>query len=151
MKKFKFRLDSVLDYREQVEKERQVALTKVHRLVVEHEQKLLEAYAVLERAREDLRAQERGGEIDVAQARQHRLHIGSLRKQVSEVLKRLRKLEVELASRREEAVQARKERKVLEMLKAKRRAEYVKEADRFEQAELDDIAQKQEVLKRTGT
>lgn len=151
MKKFAFRLESVLRYREQVEREKQVALTKVHQLVVDHEQRLLEAYAILEGAREQLRKRESSGEINVSDAKQQRVYIGSLRRRVSEVLKRLRKLELELDRRREETIHARKERKVLEMVKARRRAEYIKDAGRAEQAELDDIATKKEVLKRTGS
>ena len=57
MKKFKFRLESVLGYREQVEKQTQVALAQVQHLVVEHEQKLLQAYTNIEGAREELRAE----------------------------------------------------------------------------------------------
>ena len=134
MKRFTFRLESVLRYREQVEREKQIALTKVHQLVVDHEQRLLEAYAILEGAREQVCERESRGDINVSDAKQQRLHIGSLRRLVSEVLKRLRKLELQLDRRREEAIHARKERKVLEMVKARRRAEYVKEAGRVEQA-----------------
>jgi flagellar FliJ protein len=150
MKKFEFRLESVLGYREQVEKQRQVALAKIQHLVVEHEQKLLQAYSILEKAREDLRGEERvGGCVDVRTVRQQRVHIGTLKSRVSDLLKQLRKLERELAHQRDTVIQARKERKVLELLKDRRHVEYVKEADRVEQAELDDIAGKAEVLKRS--
>ena len=150
MKKFQFRLDRVLNYREQVEKEKQIALTKVHQLVVDHEKKLLQAYTVLEEARENLRQAGTCGELDVAELREHRLHIGSVRRRLSEVLKRLRKLEVDLEHRRGEAVKARKERRVLEMVKGRRHAEYVAEAERAEQAELDEIATKKEVIRRNS-
>lgn len=148
MKKFKFRLESVLNHRGRVEKEKRVALTKVHQLVVTHEQRLLGVYAIIEAAREDLRREESARDIDIPQARQHRLYIGSLSLRVMEVLKRLRKLEIEQATRREEAIQARKERKVLEMLKIRRRAEHVKALERAERIELDDIAARNEVVKR---
>ena len=123
MKKFRFRLERVLNYREQMEKEKQIALTKVHQLVVEHEGRLLEAYAILERARDELRRAESAGEIDIEEVRKQRVYIGSLKRRVSDVLKSLRKLEIELARRRDEAVQARKEKKTLEMLKTRKRAE----------------------------
>ena len=151
MKRFAFRLENVLRYREQVERERQIALAKVHQLVVDHEQKLLEAYAVLEEARGELRKHESNGEINVTEARQQRVYLGSLRRHVSEVLKRLRKLELELDRRREEAIGARKERKVLEMLRTRRHEEYLRETGRADRAELDDIATKKEVVRRAGS
>ncbi|HUV38164.1 MAG TPA: flagellar export protein FliJ [Planctomycetota bacterium] len=151
MKKFRFRLERVLNYREQVEKQKQIALTEVHRLVVDHQQKLLDAYAVLEHARDDLRRAEGVGEIDVQTVRDSRVYIGTLKRRIAEVLKRLRKLEIELEQKRDEAVQARKERKVLELVKTRRAAEHRKETGRVEQAELDDIATKNEVLKRTAS
>ena len=150
MKKFRFRLERVLSYREQLEKERQIALTRVHQLVVDHERKLMEAYSVVERAREELRQREADGEIDVEAVRAQRRYIATLKRRVSDVLKRLRKLEIELAQRRDDAVQARKECKVLEMLKQRRRGEHLDEVKRAEQAELDDIATKREVRKRNS-
>ena len=148
MKKFLFRLESVLGHRERVEKGKQIALTRVHQLVLDHEQRLLEAHVIVEAAREELRKHESGPEIDVAEARQHRLYIGSLRMRVAEMLKRLRKLEIELGQRRDEAVQARRERKVFETLKTRRHAEYLKEIERDERIELDDIAARKEVVRR---
>ena len=149
MKKFKFRLESVLGYREQVEKQTQVALAQVQHLVVEHEQKLLQAYTIIEGAREELRAEEQEGHIDIRSVRQQRIHIGGLKTRVSDMLKKLRKLERELSRRRETVIQARKERKVLELLKGRRHVEYLNEAHQADQAELDDIAGKAEVLKRS--
>ena len=151
MKKFVFNLEPVLNYREQVEKETQVALTKVQQLVSDHEGRLLEAYRILEGARGELRKQVGGGKIDMDEAKRQRLYIVSLKERVSEVLKRLRKLEVELTQRRDEAVQARKERKVLEMLRSRRHLAYMKEADRAEVAELDDLAGKKEAAKRMAS
>ena len=150
MKKFKFRLERVLDYREQVEKEKQAALGKVHQLVVQHEQTLLEAYEVLEGARDKLRQAESKGEIDIPRARENRVYIGSLRRRISEVLKGLRKLEIELARCREETIQATKERKVLEMLKARQQETHGREVRKAERVELDDIAMKNEIAKRAG-
>jgi len=150
MKKFQFRLESVLGYREQVEKQKQVALARIQNLVVEHQQKLLQAYSILEQARAQLRDEETArGTVDVHTVRQRRLHIGSLKSRVSDLLKRMRKLERELSKRREEVIQARKERKVLELLKERRRVEYVMDVERADQKELDDVAGKADALKRT--
>ena len=150
MKKFTFNLERVLSYREQVEKEKQVALTKVQQLVADHESRLLEAYSVLETARGELRSQLGGGLLDVQRAKEQRRYIAILKERVSAVLKRLRKLEILLNQRRDEAVQARKERKVLEMLKGRRRRAYMKELDRAEVVELDDLVGKKEAAKRMG-
>jgi len=151
MKKFRFRLERVLNYRAQVEKQKQIALSEVHQLVVDHEQKLIDAYRVLEGARDELRRDASAGDMDITKVKEQRVYIGLLKRRVSDVLKRLRRLEIELAQKREEAVQARKERKVLEMVKTRRRAEHVKEVSRAERVELDDIANKKEVLKRTAS
>jgi flagellar export protein FliJ len=151
MKRFGFRLDSVLDYRRQVEKQKQILLGEVRQRVAFQERALWEASTTLVEARENLRRQESVGEIDVARAQQHRWHIGSLVKRLSELTMRLRMLEIELSRRRDEAVRAQKERKVLEMLRARCHARYLRKAERTEQNELDDLAAKNQTIRRTGS
>jgi flagellar FliJ protein len=151
VKKFEFRLESVLRYRAQREKEKEISLAALRRLVLEDQRKLVEANVVLDAACEELRRQERSGEIDVAQARQGRLYLHSLRKKVSGILEGMRRLESDLIVCREETLRAMRERKIIEILKARRRAEHVRKIERAEQAELDDVVGRREAVKRSGT
>jgi len=151
MKKFIFRLDGVLKCREQVEKQKQILLGEVRGRLANQEKAVSLANTTVAEAREELRREESVGEIDVVQARQHRWHIGALRKRVSELTRCLRTLEIELSRRRDEAVRAQRDRKVLEMLRARRRALYLRKTERSEQNELDDVAAKNQAIRRTGS
>jgi flagellar FliJ protein len=147
MKKFKFRLESVLNYREQIEDQKRIAMAKVQRVIVDEERKLTEAHRALEEAREEIR-RSRTGEIDVAASRRQMTYVSGLKERVSDVLKGLRKLEQELNRKREELVQARKDHKVLEMLKRRRLVEYVKDAEHADQAQTDDLVNTAEATRR---
>ena len=150
MKKFRFRLESILKHREGVEKQKHISLSQVHELVLGEEQRLLEAQGLLDEARDELKTQENGGEIDLPRVRQQMAYTDSLRQRVSGLLGRVRELEARLARRREEAIGARRNRKVIESLKERRHGEYLREAGRDERIRLDDIANRKEAIRRQG-
>jgi len=148
MKRFRFRLASILKYRQGLEKQKRISLKQVHELVLGEERKLLEAQSLLDEALDELMTQENGGRIDLAQLRQQMAYTDSLRRRVCGLLGRVRELESRLARRREEVIRARSDRKVIESLKERRHGEYLREAGRDERITLDDIANRKEVLRR---
>ncbi len=141
MKAFRFRLQTVLEHRERVEREKRAALAQARARVLDEERALSEAQAAHAEAIEDAR-QTACGPVDVARAREQREYLEAIRRRMAETRRSLRTLEMEFAQRREEAVKARGERRMLTALKTRRLARHVRRARRLEQAEIDDVAQR---------
>ncbi len=141
MKAFRFRLQTVLEQRERVEREKRAALAQARARVLDVERALAETQAAHGEAAEDAR-RTACGPVDVARAKEQREYLAALRRRIAEARGRLRTLEMEFALRREEAVKARGERKVLVALKTRQLARHVRRVRRLEQSELDDVAQR---------
>ena len=141
MKTFRFRLQTVLEHRERVEREKRGALARARARVLDSERALSEMQAAHAEAAEDARRTACGA-VDVARARETREYLATLRRRMAGTRGRLRTLEMEFALRREEAVKARGERKVLAAFKSRLHVRHVRRMRRLEQAELDDVAQR---------
>ena len=138
MKRFQFRLQNVLNYREKIERQHELVFARAVQTVQAQQRQLMSLYELTSEAMEDMRRQG-SDKVDVVALRQERLYLTSVRRKIAEAIKRLRVLEHELERARRSFIDARKDRRVLELLRQKRRTEYQYEADRQEQKELDEV------------
>ena len=97
-----------------------------------------------------LRRDERGT-LDVARIREERAHLAALRRELAALHLDLRRREAEFAARREDYLRARSERKVLAALKVRRLSRHERAVGRAEQAEMDDVARLNDILRKTGS
>lgn len=141
MKKYKFRLQTVLDMKEK-----------------KLEQKLLELAQIVERLNEEIEIQNKlknqqsslqsriveTSSIDTPQnlfeMQNARDYWGNLGTQIANQNERIKNIEIFLKAKQNEVNEAVKEKKVLENLKAKEEEKFYKEFLEYERRELDEIA-----------
>lgn len=149
MKRFEFRLERVLGYRQKLEEQRHQLFGRALQMVQTQQAGLLALYQLVSQAKEEMRGQSRST-VDVQALRQQRVYLGTVTRQVAVALKRLRTLEHELDRCRRMLIEARKDRRALELLREKRRADHEVEAGREAQKELDEVAARAAVMRETA-
>lgn len=138
MKRFRFSLEKVLEYREQVESQR-VRTFAVAAEVFRRRREELAALAD-ELALYKGRLAEMGvGRADVRELTLYRTYLGHCEMKVATAVEWLRDAAREMEARREEMVRAGKDRRVIERFKEIKREHYDYEAQREETKELDEI------------
>jgi flagellar protein FliJ len=138
MKKFRFRLQKVLDAREAAEKEQQRKLAEAVQILTGLEAKRNEIIKELKFVLNEQRSLFNGG-ISAGKAMQHHRWHRELQKQLRAQEDKCSEAEKVVAQRREELLEASRERQVLEKLKEKRRSEHNMLDRKEQQAILDDI------------
>ncbi len=144
MKRFRFKLQAVLDHRLRIEKAKKQAFAQAVGLVNQKQHQLEQIYGLLRQERAAL-AGKTTGLLDIDELLAHRRYVGSLELRLSHLHSELHKRQQLLDQRRQALLEASRDRKVLERLKDRRHEEYQLEMRRAEQREQDEIA-----LSRTG-
>ena len=137
MEKFQFSLEKVLTYRQQLEQEAKLEFAAVQRQVNEREAKLDQI--AKERAQMLTVPEQTLGRMQI----QHR-YLAQL-EQVSSELK-LDQLQGKLDQALDGYVKAQQQRKVIEKLRAKKEAEYQQAFRQAEQKQLDDLANRKQLI-----
>lgn len=139
-KKFQFKLQSVLRYREMLEDEAKRVFAVANQAV--EEQKRQEQFLQTERTalQDDLRKMNSGGQVPFAQMVNTLRYIGGLDTGIAAARHEAERLRAEMEDKRLAFVNFRKDRRALEILKDKRREEYQKEEDRQRQLVLDELS-----------
>ncbi len=137
-RRFRFKLDAVLRYREMIEKEKQKEFAVANRAVEEQRQHLEQM------AQDRLHTQEDVRDLYQENAAFHQVvenyrHINVIDKHVNVGLHELKKLEQEAERRRQVYIAARRDRRGVEILKEKRQDEHAREEEREAQRELDEL------------
>ena len=135
----KFKLQSVLNYRQSLEDQAQQALAASLQQRGELESRLERERVNLQRHDAELKKRQREGlmvaEIDLFEAQ-----IQHCRKLMDALREHLRQLEGKITAQREELYEAARDRQIMEKLKDKQEAEYRRELDRRERIMLDEIS-----------
>jgi len=145
-RKFPFRLDRLLDLRHRSEKERAEALGRALRDEAERREAMERAEARLRESRDQ--AQPRAGAarpagtlhnlgLTIAAAAQHADAAAASREAAERAV----------AGERVRYQEARRDRRVIERMREKRCEDWIREADRTEQREIDDVALDRHVRK----
>ncbi|BDG59353.1 flagellar export protein FliJ [Caldinitratiruptor microaerophilus] len=140
MARFRFRLQRVLDLREQVVGVRRLALAAALAREREAREHLDALEGEMSRRLQDLAAREREGATvaELAPLRRYLERLGQEREQARTLLEAAR---AEVARRRDELVRARQEARVLERLRERRLQQHRQDELRSEQALADDLVQ----------
>ena len=138
MKKFKFSLKAVLEYKEMVLEEKKKELAAAMQAVIEKEReiKLLES----DRAAEVLNFNLKKGEgMTVIDAQSYEIHIRVLQKNIDNQHENLRKLREEEAKKQAEVVTAKQEVLAMEKLQERQLQEYSKAALKAEELAVEEL------------
>ena len=137
MAQFRFSLEILLKYREDIEQKERDELFRV----TYNYQMALRARETLEQKRIEttraLSAKQSEG-YDTQELNWYHLYLNRLEYELEECAKRLLKLDEEVQAQKKIVIEATKKRKVLSILKAKKQKEFILELDRKEQKEVED-------------
>lgn len=139
MKKFKFRLQVVLDLREKELEQRQMEMAKIVTALNAQIEKLQAIFRAQEKNAEELDALYNAGELDIVQIENHRdfgIKLTGDAKNQERIIANTRAI---LQKKQEEVQEAYKKVETLKKLKEKQEQEFYKEFLHQEMKELDDI------------
>jgi flagellar protein FliJ len=135
--RFRFNLQRVLEYREQLEEQAKLALAGALRAVKEQKGRI---DALVEAVKENEQAILKKKTVTPAEMWLYRTYKERLLQDVAQARNRLEALKQELNKRRTEAVARSKERKLLEKLKSNQAVNYAREESLKEQNGFDEMA-----------
>ncbi len=149
MKKFRFSLEQILEYRRQLESARLSAYGRAAMALRQRQAELEQLGRELAEYR--ARMAQRGiGKISAAELALYRSYLGHCEVKVSEAAEWMMHAARDVEEQRRELVKARREKRVIERLKDIRRGQYDYEAAREETAQLDEVAATRFIARRSA-
>lgn len=139
LKKFKFRMQVVLDLREKELEERQMEMAKIVSSLNSQKEKLQSIFSAQEKNTADLEALSTSENLDVSQVELHRDYGMKLINDARNQERIIANTEAILKVKQKEVAEAHKKVEVLKKLKEKQEKEYYKEFLQAETKEIDDI------------
>ena len=139
-KKFKFRLDAVLKYRQMIEDEQKRNFAAANAAVEEKRRQAEELDHERAQAVEGLRNVRDAGEVNMRALNDALRYIGNLEMGAMSVRQEEERLRQQMESIRQQFVAARRDKRAVEVLKEKRRAAYDFALGQEFQAQLDEIS-----------
>lgn len=138
MKKFRFGLDSVLSYRQQVLEGRQNEYGKAMRRVQEQRMRLEAVQQRYQETNQQFREEAAAG-ISIADAMGFEVGLRALEREIAREAKALRDLEAEAEKRRIQMLQAHQDAAMLEKLKEKKQEDYRKAEQKQDELFIDEL------------
>lgn len=138
MKKFRFGLDSVLSYRQQVLEGRQNEYGKAMRRVQEQRMRLEAVQQRYQETNQQFREEAAAG-ISIADAMGFEAGLRALEREIARETKALRDLEAEAEKRRIQMLQAHQDAAMLEKLKEKKQEDYRKAEQKQDELFIDEL------------
>jgi len=135
----KFKLQSVLNYRQSLENQAQQLLAASLQRQNELETQLQQQRQNLQLHDGELKQRQQEG-LTVAEIDLYESQIQHCRRLIKDIQGRLQQLDQQIVSERKELLHAARERQVMEKLKEKQEAEYQQELSRKERVMLDEIS-----------
>lgn len=139
LKKFKFRLQVVLDMRENELEQRQMEMAKIVAALNAQKDKLQNIFLSQQKNTQDLEALYNSGDIDVVQIENYRGYGIKLISDAKNQERIIQNTEMLLKRKQLEVLEAHKKVETLKKLKEKQEKEFQKEFLHSEMKELDDI------------
>ena len=139
-KKFKFRLEAVLKYRQMVEDEQKRNFAAANAAVEEKRRQAEELDQERAAAVEGLRNVRDAGEVNMRALNDSLRYLGNLEMGAMSVRQEEERLRQQMEGIRQQFVAARRDKRAVEVLKEKRRAAYDFALGQVLQAQLDDIS-----------
>ncbi|MGE5329244.1 MAG: flagellar export protein FliJ [Deltaproteobacteria bacterium] len=147
MASFKFKLQSILNIKIQMEDALKNKIAKAIRCLEEEKDILKNIKEEQKKCMLDISSESSNG-VTVERLRNYNAYISFLKEKVLNQTKRVKSSQEVVDKYREELIQASKEKKMLETLKEKQFNEYLKEEEKNEQKRLDEVVSYKETAKR---
>ena len=140
MKKFEFRLQTVLEMRKKVLEQKQLEMAKIVQelnIQIEHRENLI---ATEEKARNTLENEHMVGEINIDQISNYKNYLEQLLLDIKKSEDKINHIRKFVKIKQAEVQEAYKQVKVLEKLKEKQEKEFYTTVDKLFDKEIDDLA-----------
>ena len=148
MKKFEFRLQRIMEVKEEIEKQKERDFAIAKRKALEEEYKLSEIKIQYENCWKDIENKTSQQTVDTSEIRQYYQYLQKLEGDIERQFICLQETNAEVEKRRDILIEATKERKILENLKGRKLASYQEELNRVEQNFFDEIAGNQYIREK---
>jgi len=140
MKKFKFRLQKVMEFKEEIERQRMLDLGKAKKRVSAEDRKLEQLWQKDSECRKQIEDKEKEYIINPVEMNLYYRYLKKLGTDMESQKERIQAAKSKMEENRQILIAATKERKILEKLKEKRCFAYITGIARKEQVILDDLA-----------
>lgn len=140
MKKFQFRLQTVLEMRKKVLEQKQLEMAKIVQelnLQIDYRDNLI---ATEEKARYTLENEYMVGEINIDQISNYKHYLAQLTIDIKKAEDKINNIKKVLRIKQAEVQEAYKQVKILEKLKEKQEKEFYTKVDKYFDKEIDDLA-----------
>ena len=140
MKRFKFRLVSLLKLRQQAEDEKKRVVGELLSEIHAQQREALEMDGRLQEEGELLKQQHLQGVIDLDWVGHYRRYVTHVQEAINQRISNVIKVQGKLSQARSELAEASKQKKILEKLKEKKQQRYQKQLQRQDVRDSDEIA-----------
>lgn len=137
---FRFKLQSVLEFKEKKEEEEQREFASKKEILLKEERKLKSLKDLQEARRQELTQKSAKGLLNVSEIKMYHEHQKKLAKDIAAQNIRVQQAQADVEWQRQKLLEAMKERKTYEELKEKHRQAFVAEEEAEERKLLDEIA-----------
>ena len=145
MKKFRFSLETVLDYKQQVLAALQTEHGAILAQVRDQEKFLEELEAGYRHMNPEFTRHKLSG-ISIVDAMKYEQYLRSMERQIQEETERLEELRAQEEAKREQVVEAKKETSAIEKLREKKLESYNKAMQKSEEAMIDELVSTKRVM-----
>ena len=149
MKKFRFSLETVLDYKQQVLDALQVEHGVILARVRAQEAEIEEIEAAYRHLNGEFSRRKIEG-ITIVDAMKYEQYLRATERQLEEAYKRLEELRKQAEAKRQEVVEAKKETSSIEKLREKKLEAYNKAVQKSEEAMIDELVSTKRVMAAQG-
>ncbi|MBN2063925.1 MAG: flagellar export protein FliJ [Sedimentisphaerales bacterium] len=139
MKKFEFRLETVLRMKRQIEDEKKRVVGELMAQINKQQQEALEINQTIIQQGNVLKAKFQKGEVDTAWIAYYQSFVTDMRREIARKIASVTEIQKKLTLARQELANAAKETKTLEKLKERQLKEYTHHIESVEKKELDEI------------
>ena len=139
-KSFKFRLQSILDYKKKREDEEKEKLAKLMQALSAEEKVLLNLQHLLAREKEEYREKQRAGTLNLEELKMYHAYIKKVENDIVLQTQKIQKLNAEVENQRQQLLKATQEKKVFEKLKDKHHGDFLQEIEEEERKMIDELA-----------
>lgn len=139
-KKFRFKLQSILDYKQTREDEEKEKLAGLIGEKARQEEHLAALKAQKAADQQEMRRRQQAGALDVEELKRYNQHLKTLERAIENQLLLIQELAVRIEAQRQALVKASQEKKVYEKVKEKHRDTFLQEEDAEERKLIDELA-----------
>lgn len=148
MKKFRFRLETVLKLRRLAEDEKKRVVGELLSEIHRRQQEAVELDASASAIGRQLKERNGAGRIDLTWLGNYESYVSHVRGSIAEIIESVVELQQKLTGARQELAEAAKGARIIEKLKEKRKEQYDDHLSRAEAREQDEVATKNFIRSR---